>query len=383
MTDSHAQAPRVGVLLANTGTPSEPTPKAVKAYLSQFLMDPRIVPMNRVAWWLLLHLCILRVRSKRSASKYQAIWTPEGFAFQRDHEKLVEGLNRFYQQRGLDIVVRLAMSYGTPTPREALAELQKAGCQRLVILPLYPQSAYSTAGAVKDAVTRAYAEMNWDVPMEVIDNYHDDSLYIKAIASSILHAGFRPESDDKLLMSFHSIPLKDIEQGDTYELQVGSSSLAIAGELGLPRERWTIAYQSRFDNGRMWLSPFTRNQLRSWAAAGMDSRVFMVCPNFAVDCLETLYDVVYEIKPEYLTLKADYAQGRFQPTDSDRNARSDSVVKAEGKISGSRRNMQVDPTQWDDSDEFIYVPCLNRSKAHVKVLAHVLAPHVGDALHSS
>lgn len=332
----HDEGP-CGVLLVNTGTPAAPKPHAVRKYLGKFLMDKRIAPMNRVAWWFILHLFILPKRGRASAKKYAEIWTDEGSPFTIAHEKLQQGLQQFYDESGRNVIVRQAMSYGEPTIKHAVRELQNAGCTRLVVLPLYPQSAYSTAGSVTDSAERlvkgALAERTVVVP-----DYHNNSVYARAIAASIRHAGFDPASNDRLLFSFHSIPLVDIEAGDTYELQTGASSLQIASELSLERTRWTIGYQCRFDKGREWLSPFTKDVLARWAQAG-DGRVFLVCPNFAVDCLETLYDVEHELRPIYL----------------DELRRADRVLKGR---------------------ELIYVPCLNKSKAHVKVLASVLEPYL-------
>lgn len=329
---------RCGVLLVNTGTPTEPTPRAVRRYLARFLSDPRIVPMNRLGWWFVLHLFILPKRARASAEKYRAIWTAEGSPFDVAHRKLESGLQRTFDDEGLNVMVRCAMSYGEPTVLDGVRALKDAGCERLVVLPLYPQSAHSTTGAVSDGVERALRKARWNVSCDFIDNYHDDPTYIRAIAASIEHAGFQPDADDKVLFSFHSIPLADIEAGDTYELQTGASSLAVAGELGIDRNRWTIGYQCRFDKGREWLSPFTRDVLARWAEAGV-GRVFFVCPNFAVDCLETLYDIEHELKPHYF----------------------DCLRKA-GRT--------------PDVRSFLYVPCLDRSRAHLKVLADVLHPYL-------
>ncbi len=330
---------RCGVLIVNTGTPAAPKPHAVRKYLARFLMDKRIAPMNRVGWWFVLHLFILPRRGRASAEKYATIWTENGSPFTVAHEKIAQGLNGAYRDAGKNVVVRYAMSYSEPTVAQAVRELADAGCTRLVALPLYPQSAYSTAGSVSDSVARAVRRARWDGPCTVCSNYHDNATYIRAVAASIRHAGFDPESNDRLLFSFHSIPLADIEAGDTYELQTGASSLQIASELGLERTRWTIGYQCRFDKGREWLSPYTKDVLARWAEAG-DGRVFLVCPNFAVDCLETLYDVKRELAPFYL----------------------DELEHA-GRV--------------PRADEFTYVPCLDRSRAHVKVLLSVLEPYVG------
>lgn len=343
MIDIVPEGNRPGVLLVNTGTPEVPRPRAVRTYLAKFLMDKRIAPMNRVGWWFILHLFILPKRGRASAEKYQKIWTDEGSPFVIAHQKLEVGLNASYEQQGVDAVVRYAMSYSSPTVLEGVRALKEAGCTRLVVLPLYPQSAYSTTGSVSDSVERALKKARWDVPCDFIDNYHDDPTYVRAIAASIEHAGFRKDSDDRVLFSYHSIPLVDIEAGDTYELQTGASSLQIAGELGIDRNRWTIGYQCRFDKGREWLSPYTRDVLTRWAEAGV-GRVFFVCPNFAVDCLETLYDIGHELEPFYY----------------DR-------IKEAGR----------EP----DEGSFTYVPCLDRSRAHLKVLEDVLRPHIEEVNH--
>lgn len=334
---------RCGVLLVNTGTPLSPKPRAVKRYLKRFLMDPRIRPMNAFAWKLILTFFILPKRKRASSKKYREIWDPDdGFYFSVAHKKLQSGLQDALDQAECNCLVRCAMNYSEPTVPKALREMKDAGCQRLVVLPLYPQSAHSTTGSVRDNVERSLHKLHWQVPCDVIDNYHDNPTYIKAVAASILNAGFRPQGDDWLLFSYHSIPVKDVEDGDTYELQTGASSLQIASELGIDRRRWTIGYQCRFDKSRDWVSPFTKDVLARWGSVGTP-RIFFVCPNFAVDCLETIYDVDKVLKPVYL----------------------EAAREAGHQVS---------------SEAFTYVPCLNKSKAHVKVLMSVLAPYVGSGV---
>ncbi len=327
-----------GVLLVNTGTPSEPQPRAIREYLGQFLMDPGIRPMNRVGWWFILHLFILPSRSRKNAERYQSIWIDEGSPFILDHDRIAAGLDNQFKEEGFNTLVRYAMSYGEPSIPKVLNEMREAGCNRLVVLPMYPQTAYSQAGCVKHWVKKALDQMHWDIPCDIVEGYSDNSTYIKAIAASLRNAGFDPDSDDKILFAFHSIPLTDIEAGDTYELQVDSTCLDVAGELGLDRDRWTIGYQCRFDAGRPWLEPYSTAVLERWAEADV-GHIYYICPNFSVDCLETLYDVENEIKPHYYECIEQYGR---KPADY----------------------------------EFTYVPCLNRSRAHLKVLADVLRPHV-------
>ena len=343
---------RQGVLLVNTGTPDELSPRAIKDYLGRFLMDDRIRPMARLPWWLILHFGILPKRVDANMEKYGSIWTPEGSPFTLAHKRLARMLQARYAEVGADVVVRHAMSYSSPLVADALADLAAAGCERIVVLPLYPQTAFSTAGAVSDAVGRAKRRLGRAVEVTVADGYHDDRAYIEAIACSIERAGFDVSKGDRLIFSFHSIPLVDIEAGDTYELQVGASCLAIAERLGLERRSWTIGYQCQFDKGRTWLSPFTAQILARWAEQDFEGRVFVVSPNFAVDCLETLYDVEQVMRGEY---------------DRARHEHHKRVRGAHGaEVAG------------DEAGSFVYVPCLNDSADHVDVLAHVLAPYLGE-----
>lgn len=329
---------RIGVVLANTGTPAEPTPRAVKRYLRKFLSDKRIAPMNPFVWGIVLRMFILPRRSKASAAKYQSIWTEAGSPLYVTQVKLARYLQSYYEANELDVMVEPFFNYGDRKLSEVFAKLRDAGCSRVVVLPLYPQSAYSTCGCISDCVDAVRSAFEKSMSIELVDGYADNHVYQRAIARSIEAAGFDPESDDRVLFSFHSIPLADIESGDTYELQVGSSSLMIASELGLDRRRWTIGYQCRFDKGREWLKPFTKDILKRWASSG-SGRVFFVCPNFAIDCLETLYDVEHEIKPHYLEM-----------------------AKAAGQVV--------------DEDDFVYVSCLNATKAHLRVLTSVLKPYI-------
>lgn len=345
--DADGQAgARLGVLLVNTGTPKEPSPRAVKRYLSRFLMDPRVRPMNRFAWWFILHFAILPKRAVSSAEKYRLIWTDEGSPLDVAHRKLADGLSSYYLERGVDVAVSYAMNYSAPSVLDGIRALASQGVDEIVVLPMYPQTAFSTTGSVRDAVKRAVRRSRFRGGVSVVDGYHENSVYVKAVAASIRHAGFDVDSDDRLFFSYHSIPLTDIEAGDTYELQTGATSLAIANELGLDRRRWTVGYQCRFDKDRSWLAPFTRATLESWARSASDARVFLVCPNFAVDCLETLYDVEHELKPAYLEERA--------------RSRGSSCVSS------------------DMEGSFVYVPCLNKSRAHLRVLVSVLAPYVHD-----
>ena len=329
---------RIGVLLANTGTPKSPEPRDVRRYLGRFLMDERIRPMAKVPWWLILHLCILPTRSVKSGKKYAKIWTESGSPFDVEHAKLRSLLEQCLQEDGMDAPVQVGQSYGESSIEQALASLREQGCAQVVALPLYPQSAHSTTLSVKDGVAAAMEGLSWHAPVSFVESYGMDSAYVEAVARTVSEAGFNAQAGDRLLFNYHSIPVKDIEQGDTYEPQTGATALAVAGHLRLEREQWTIGYNCRFDKSREWLQPFTRGVLTRWAQA-REGRVFMVCPNFAVDCLETLYDIDYELVPWY----------------------RQAVEQAGRSYKGS---------------ELVYVPCLNGTPMHASVLAHVLAPYL-------
>lgn len=326
-----------GVLLVNTGSPAAPEPAAVKEYLARFLSDPYIRPMNAVGWWLILHLFILPKRSKVSAQKYAHIWTEEGSPLIVHQERLARDVEARLRANGHAALVRSAMNYGEPSVERALADLRAKGCASLVVLPLYPQSAYSTTASVHDRVRRALARAKWQVPCHLVEDYHDNSAYIKALAAAVRDAGFDPASTDELYLSYHSIPLADVDRGDAYPQQVRATNAALTAELGIGADRWRTGFQCRFDKEREWLTPFTRDVLAELAHRKDAQRLFFLCPNFAIDCLETLYDIGYEIAPAY---------------------------RVQRKAAG------LPPA------EFVYVPCLNSSPAHSAVLASILAPHL-------
>ena len=172
------ETPRIGVLLANTGTPKSPEPRDVRRYLGRFLMDERIRPMAKAPWWLILHLFILPTRSVKSGRKYGKIWTEAGSPFDVEHAKLRDLLEQRLQGDGMDVRVQVGQSYGEDSIRTALAALREQGCTQVVVLPLYPQSAHSTTLSVKDGVAAAMTELSWQASVAFVDSYGMDSAYI-------------------------------------------------------------------------------------------------------------------------------------------------------------------------------------------------------------
>lgn len=310
-----------GVILANTGSPDAPEPQAVRAYLSAFLTDPRICPMDPRLWRIILHGFILPKRSVASAEKYQLIWTEEGSPLSVHMAALASGLAK---AMGEGAHVRFAMSYGSPSLVDALAACCEEGCDEICVIPLYPQSAHSTTRVVADQVAAALAGLPRQPQVRVIEQYADASAYPDAIANAVRGAGFG-NAGDGLLFAFHSIPLADVRAGDTYGEQAAATAQAVAARLGLTSDRWQLGFQSRFDKHRRWLSPFTCEVLPKLDAC---ERLFVVAPNFSVDCLETLYDI-------------------------------DIVLREQCQRAYPER-------------PFIYVPCLNASAAHIALLRSLL-----------
>ena len=216
-----------GVILVNTGTPLAPTSEAVRAYLREFLMDPRICPMNPALWRFTLDSFVLPRRAPASTEKYKLIWTDEGSPLAAAMGSLAYKVNAGLEEAK----VVHALTYSQPSVRDSLEVLKSAGCDRVVVVPLYPQSAHSTTKAVEGQIQHELVSMEWTPSFEVIDGYSREATYLDAIAGSIKAAGMKQQ--DRLFMAFHSIPMRDVEAGDTYGVQVVQTAEAIAERLHL------------------------------------------------------------------------------------------------------------------------------------------------------
>jgi ferrochelatase len=267
-----------GVLLVNLGTPAAPTPQAVRAYLAEFLSDPRVVELPRWLWLPILHGIILRTRPARSAKKYASIWTAAGSPL---------ALHTANQARLLAAATGMhvdhAMRYGDPTIAAGLARLRAAGASRIVVLPLYPQYSRSTTESVRDVIGP-------DATM--IEQFHDHPAYVAALAAGVRRHWNAHGRGELLVMSFHGIPKRSVERGDPYEKQCGATARLLAQALGLKPEQWRLTFQSRFGAAE-WLQPYTQPTLEMLARGGL-RRVDVVCPGFVADCLETLEEIGME-----------------------------------------------------------------------------------------
>ena len=280
---------KTGIVLMNTGSPDSPEPRDIRPYLIEFLSDRNIIKVPPAIWQPILRLFIARTRPKKTAPRYQQIWTANGAPLTVESCAQRDALNERLAEAGIDALCEVGMRYGNPSITHALQKLEAAGCNKIVALPLFPQTAFSTVKTCKEAIQDQIGK-HPNLSLEaIVEGYSDNPLYAQAIAASIGDAWeYRPGS--KLLLSFHSIPLADIEAGDTYVEQIKTSTHQAMELLGIPRSDWAIAYHSRFEDSRTWVSPHPRTQLAQWAAEGV-SRIALVTPGFASDCLESLYDI--------------------------------------------------------------------------------------------
>jgi len=302
---AHDRQPHLGVLLVNLGTPEAPTAAALRRYLAEFLADPRVVEIPRFAWRPLLHGVILRVRPARSAERYATIWTKDGSPLlvhsQRQRTLLQGYLGQRLKGLGLPsdhVRVELGMRYGAPTLAGALYRLHDAGCDRIVVLPLYPQYAASTTGSAVDALLAATRRLRRVPALRVVDAYHDDAGYIAALAQNISDYWMKNGRPDKLVLSFHGVPRRSLDLGDPYHCHCHKTARLLAGELGLKPDQHMVTFQSRFGRGE-WLKPYTQPTVAVLAKDGV-RRVDVACPGFVSDCLETLEEIALEARATFL-----------------------------------------------------------------------------------
>ncbi|MES2740675.1 MAG: ferrochelatase [Pseudomonadota bacterium] len=325
----HGAVSRDAVVLVNLGTPDAPTAPAVRRYLKQFLSDQRVVEIPRLVWWCILNLIILPFRSSQSAKKYASIWTSEGSPLKVHTQKQTLLLRGALGERGHDVKVVMAMRYGGPALPDVLAQLKEDGCERVLVLPAYPQYSSTTTGSIYDAVFAHYAKVRNVPALRFVRNYHDDPDYIDALKQTVLkhwQANGRPQ---KLVMSFHGVPKRTLMLGDPYHCECLKTARLLATQLGLTTDQYIVTFQSRFGKAE-WLQPYTAPTLQKLAAEGV-THVDLLCPGFTSDCLETLEEIAMEARHDFLA--------------------------AGGK-------------------QFQYIPCLNESPAWIAALAGIAEQHM-------
>jgi len=287
MTGASPAASRIGVLLINLGTPDAPTPRAVKRYLAEFLSDRRVVEIPPIAWQPILRGIVLNTRPKKSAHAYSQIWTEEGSPLAAITARQAE---RLQDRMGPDVTVSYAMRYGSPAVGAELARMAEAGCERILLAPLYPQYSGATTATVIDRVADALRAMRRQPSLRTLPPYYDDPAYIAALAKDldrqIASLAFSPEA---LLLSFHGMPQRAIDLGDPYYDHCLATARLLEAELARPGLRVVTTFQSRFGRAR-WLEPATSTVLAEEPRRGT-KRIAVAAPGFAADCLETLEEL--------------------------------------------------------------------------------------------
>jgi ferrochelatase len=285
---------RSAVLLINLGTPTEPTPVAVRKYLKEFLSDPYVVEIPRIVWWIILNLFILPKRSKDAAKRYACIWTKEGSPLRAHTVAQSKFVSGYLGERGRrDVIVDYAMRYGEPSIKSQLSVLKEKNINRMVLLPLYPQYARSSTATALDAATAAMKELNYHPEVHKVENFHDHPGYIAALAKSVREYQMRTASrPDKLVMSFHGVPQYTIDRGEPYQQHCIKTGKLLAAALNLGEHQYQICFQSRFGRAE-WIKPYTSDVLTELGRQ-KTGRIDMICPGFVSDCLETLEEIAIE-----------------------------------------------------------------------------------------
>jgi protoporphyrin/coproporphyrin ferrochelatase len=289
-----ATAPRVGILLVNLGTPDTADTRGVRVYLKQFLSDPRVIEDQGLLWKLVLNGIILRTRPARKARDYQKIWnadkneSPLKTITRAQSEKLAAAISDHDH-----VVVDWAMRYGNPSIASGIEALTAQGCDRLLVMPLYPQYSAATSATVCDEVFRVLATKRAQPTLRVSPPYYDDPDYIEALAVSInSHLARLPFQPELIVASYHGMPRKYVDKGDPYESQCIATTEGLRKRLGLSASRLLLTFQSRFGSDE-WLQPYTDKTMERLARDGV-RRIAVVTPGFSADCLETLEEIAQE-----------------------------------------------------------------------------------------
>jgi protoporphyrin/coproporphyrin ferrochelatase len=285
----------IGVLIVNLGTPDAPTPAAVRRYLKEFLTDRRVIEKNSLLWKAFLNLVILPLRSRRRARDYETIWNRD-----KDESPIktitrsqAEKLGQVLESLGKHVLVDWAMRYGSPSIASRLEVLVTWGCERILVMPLYPQYSAATTATVCDEVFRFTMRQRRQPALRFLPAYYEDPYYIEVLASS-LQAELKslPFTPDVILASYHGMPKEAVAKGDPYQVQCARTTALLRAQLGLDETKLMMSYQSRFGRAQ-WLEPYTIATVRALARKGVKNLV-VITPGFSADCLETLEEIKVE-----------------------------------------------------------------------------------------
>lgn len=292
--------PKIGVVLLNLGTPDATDYWSVRRYLKEFLSDPRVIETPKWLWWPLLNLVILSFRPQKSGHAYAQIWdkdkneSPLRVITRNQTEALAERLAAHP-----NVMVDFAMRYGNPSTRSVLDKLREAGCQKLLLVPLYPQYSATTTATANDKAFEALANMRWQPAVRTAPAYFDDPKYVETLANSIRDGvaalDFEP---DLVITSYHGMPVEYLERGDPYHCQCFKTSRLVREHLGWDKSRLMVTFQSRFGPAK-WLEPYTDVTLEALPGQGV-KKVAILAPAFSADCIETLEEIAMQGRETFL-----------------------------------------------------------------------------------
>ena len=326
----HGSPNRTGVLLINLGTPEAPTAQALRPYLKEFLSNPRVIEVPRLIWWPILHGFILPFRPKASAEKYAKVWLPEGSPLKVHTERQTERLREVLAAKFKNPpIVEYAMNIGKPSVADVLTRMQQQGCERILVIPLFPQYAASSTAAAMDNVFAVLNKMRNQPAIRTVKQYHDDPGYIAALAQNVHDYWDTHGRPDKLIISFHGTPRASLDKGDPYHCVCQKTGRLLAEALELNASQYAVCFPSRFGRAQ-WLTPYTAVTLEQLGKEHT-RRVDVICPGFVSDCLETLEEIAIEAKHTF--------------------------IQAGGK-------------------EFHYIPCLNERSDWIQALANITSTNL-------
>jgi protoporphyrin/coproporphyrin ferrochelatase len=319
----------LGVLLVNSGTPASPEKPDIRRFLRGLLGDPRVIELPRMLWNPILYGFILPFRPGSIAEKYRSIWTTEGSPLVSFSNQLRRELTRALAERlSCRLSIELGMLYSPPSVISAVRRLQEAGIQQLLVVPLFPQYSGATTGAAYDHVSREILQWRWLPELRFVNGYADQPAYIEALKNSVTAHWRQHGRAQHLVISFHGIPQRYADAGDPYFNQCQGTAHLLAKELALQDTEWSLCFQSRF-GAAPWLKPYTIDFVKTLPKKGIEE-LNVICPGFAMDCLETVEEIAVENR--------------------------DAFLEAGGK-------------------KFSYVPALNAEQAHTQCLAELIVQH--------
>ncbi|WP_168195206.1 ferrochelatase [Shewanella sp. SNU WT4] len=324
----HQTKNKTGVLLVNLGTPDAPTPKAVREYLAEFLSDPRVIEIPKLVWQAILHGIILRTRPAKSAANYQLVWTEAGSPLMDISLRQTAKLASLLKSEGEDVSVHLAMRYGNPSISSVMQKMRDSGIDKIIVLPLYPQYAAPTTASVFDAIAKEMMQWRYLPSLHFIHTYHDNPDFIKALCASLKRDFDAHGKPQKLVLSYHGMPKRNLELGDPYYCFCIKTSRLVAETLAMDPNDILTTFQSRFGKAT-WLQPYTDATMAALPAQGITD-IAVACPAFSADCLETLEEIAGENREIF-----EHAGG----------------------------------------ESFRYIPCLNDDDLHIEMMANLVKPY--------